>query len=223
MRINKKDMLLYAVTDRTWIGKQKLTEQIEEALKAGITLLQYREKSLPLDAFVKQAKEINQLARQYHIPFIINDNVEAAITVEADGVHLGQEDDDILSARARLGPDKIIGCSAHTVEEAITAQKMGADYIGVGAVFGSSTKQNARPLSKAILTAICRAVTIPVVAIGGINQDNIMSLAGTGVDGVAVISAIFAQQDITKATQELLQLAKKMTNRNTSYKKGMAV
>lgn len=218
MTIHKSDMLLYAVTGRTWLGENKLVTLVEEALKAGITLLQFREKSLGQDEFIKQAKEINELAVRYHIPLIINDNVEAAIAVDAAGVHLGQEDEDILSVRAKLGPDKIIGSSAHSVEEAIEAQTKGADYIGVGAVFGSSTKQDAKPLSKDTLTAICQSVTIPVVAIGGINKENIMKLAGTGVDGVAVISAIFAEQDITEATRELLQLAKKMTIRdNTSH------
>jgi thiamine-phosphate pyrophosphorylase len=214
--IHKSDMLLYAVTDRTWLGEKKLVTQVEEVLKAGVTLLQFREKSLRQDEFIKQAKEINELAVRYHIPLIINDNVEATVAVDAAGVHLGQEDENILSVRAKLGPDKIIGCSAHSVEEAIAAQTKGADYIGVGAVFGSGTKQDAKPISKDTLTAICQSVTIPVVAIGGINKENIMKLAGTGVDGVAVISAIFAEQDITEATRELLQLAKKMTNRDYS-------
>jgi thiamine-phosphate pyrophosphorylase len=210
MSIRRSDLLLYAVTDRTWLGEKSLASQVEEALKAGVTMLQYREKRLGNDEFIEQAREINQLAKQYHVPLIINDNVEAALAVDAAGVHLGQEDDELRSARERLGPDKIIGISVHTVEEAIIAQNNGADYLGVGAIFGTGTKPDAKHLSTDILKEICQSVTIPVVAIGGINKDNIMKLAGTGVDGIAVISAIFAEPDIAKATRELLLLAKNM-------------
>ncbi len=214
MRIRKEDMLLYLVTDRTWLKGRSLATQIEESLQAGATMVQLREKNMPIQKFVEEAHQIRSLTRQYQIPFIINDEVEVALASDADGVHLGQEDGNITSARVRLGEDKIIGISVHTVEEALEAQQNGADYIGVGAVFPTSTKKDANPLSVDMLRAICGAVTIPVVAIGGITVDNIMQLNGSGVDGVAVISAILAKEDISAATKEMLKLSRIMIQGN---------
>jgi thiamine-phosphate diphosphorylase len=212
MNICKEDMKLYLVTDRTWLKGRQLTDQVEESLRAGVTLVQLREKDMPFHEFLKEAQRIKSLTRQYQVPFIINDNVEIAIASEADGVHLGQEDGDILQARERLGVHKIIGISVHNVEEALTAQKNGADYIGVGAVFPTNTKKDVNSLSLEMLKAICDAVTIPVVAIGGITKDNIMSLKGSGVDGVAVISAILAKEDIAVAAKEMFELSGLMSN-----------
>jgi thiamine-phosphate diphosphorylase len=212
MNICKEDMRLYLVTDRTWLKGRQLTDQVEESLRAGVTLVQLREKDMPFHEFLKEAQRIKSLTRQYQVPFIINDNVEIAIASEADGVHLGQEDGDILQARERLGVHKIIGISVHNVEEALTAQKNGADYIGVGAVFPTNTKKDVNSLSLEMLKAICDAVTIPVVAIGGITKDNIMSLKGSGVDGVAVISAILAKEDIAVAAKEMFELSGLMSN-----------
>ncbi|MDF2514353.1 MAG: thiamine-phosphate diphosphorylase [Herbinix sp.] len=212
MNICKEGMRLYLVTDRTWLKGRQLTDQVEESLRAGVTLVQLREKDMPFHEFLKEAQRIKSLTRQYQVPFIINDNVEIAIASEADGVHLGQEDGDIVQARERLGVHKIIGISVHNVEEALTAQKNGADYIGVGAVFPTNTKKDANSLSLEMLKAICDAVTIPVVAIGGITKDNIMSLKGSGVDGVAVISAILAKQDIAVAAKEMFELSGLMSN-----------
>jgi thiamine-phosphate pyrophosphorylase len=210
MQIRKEDLRLYVVTDRTWLGERSLASQVEKILGVGATLLQLREKDMPYDEFVNEAKEIKRITDRYHIPLIINDCIDVAVSVDADGVHLGQEDEQLQSAREILGEDKIIGISVHTVEEAITAQNYGADYIGVGAVFNTSTKKDAGALSFDTLTNICKAVTLPVVAIGGITRDNIMKLSGSGIDGVAVISAIFAQRDISSATKEMLTLANKM-------------
>lgn len=214
MRIRKEDMLLYLVTDRTWLKGRSLAAQIEESLQAGATLVQLREKNMPFQEFVEEAHQIRALTREYQIPFIINDEVEVALASQADGVHLGQEDGNITSVRARLGKDKIIGISVHNVAEALEAQQNGADYIGVGAVFPTSTKKDANPLSIDMLKSICEAVTIPVVAIGGITRDNIMQLSGAGVDGVAVISAILAKEDISEATKEMLKLSRLMIQGN---------
>ncbi len=213
MRIKKEDMQLYVVTDRSWLGENKLAAQVEEILKAGATLLQLREKDMTYEAFVEEAKEIKQLTDQYQIPFIINDRVDVARAVAAAGIHIGQDDGDIIATRELVGENMIIGVSVHTVEEAIEAQSKGADYIGVGAVFSTSTKKDANHVSHEILRKICAAVTIPVVAIGGITKDNILELTGTGVDGAAVISAIFACKDVGKATEELAKLAKRMVRR----------
>lgn len=210
MKCDKKSMLLYAVTDRTWLKEQRLTEQVEEALKGGATLIQLREKELDEDVFLDEAKKIKALCDCYHVPFIINDNVEIAIACDADGVHVGQSDMEAQNVRARLGDNKIIGVSAKTVEQAILAEQSGADYLGVGAVFFTSTKLGAGAVSKETLKAICKAVAIPIVAIGGIGEHNIMELTGTGIDGVAVVSALFAQPDIKKATQNLRAMSEKM-------------
>lgn len=203
-------MRLYAVTDRSWLGGRTLAEQVKECLEGGVTFLQLREKKLDEEAFYQEALEIQKLCRDYHVPFIINDNVDVALRCNADGVHVGQSDMEAQDVRAKLGPDKIIGVSARTVEQAVRAEKMGADYLGVGAVFSTSTKLDAREVSWETLKEICETVSIPVVAIGGISEENLMQLSGTGVDGVAVVSAIFAQADVEAASRRLRELSEKM-------------
>ena len=209
MRLDKKHMLLYAVTDRAWVGTKSLYEQVKEALENGVTCVQLREKELDEDDFLKEAKQISTLCKEYKVPFIVNDNVNIAIACKADGIHIGQEDMELKSVRKLVGKDMIIGVSVHTVEEAIKAQEGGADYIGIGAVFATSTKTDVDVLSFETLRSICEAVDIPTVAIGGIKKDNICKLKGSGIDGVAVVSAIFAANDIATATKELLFEVKK--------------
>ena len=207
MKVASEDMLLYAVTDRAWLNGASLKDKVELALKGGATFVQLREKCLDEDEFLKEAIEICALCREYGVPFVINDNVDIAVKCDADGVHVGQSDMAAEKARAVLGPDKIIGVSAHTVEEAVAAEKAGADYLGAGAMFATGTKKDISILSSDELRDICSAVSIPVVAIGGINSSNMVELKGTGVDGVAVVSAIFAQDDICAAAKELKALA----------------
>ena len=204
MRLDKKHMLLYAVTDRAWVGTKSLYEQVKEALENGVTCVQLREKELDESDFLKESKQISALCKEYKVPFIVNDNVNIAIACKADGIHIGQEDMELTNVRKLVGEDMIIGVSAHTVEEAIKAQEGGADYIGIGAVFATSTKTDVDVLSFETLRSICEAVDIPTVAIGGIKKDNICKLKGSGIDGVAVVSAIFAAKDIATATKELL-------------------
>lgn len=199
----REQMLLYAVTDRHWLKGQTLYEQVEEALKGGATFIQLREKDLTEEEFLEEAKKIQQLCKKYRVPFIINDNVKLAKEIDADGVHVGQSDMEALDVRAQLGEDKIIGVSARTVEQALLAEKHGADYLGVGAVFQTGTKTDAWEVEHSVLKEICTKVDIPVVAIGGITQDNVKELSGSGINGVAVISAIFAQKDIETATAKL--------------------
>lgn len=206
MRCDKKDLLLYAVTDRSWLGEQTLYEQVEEALKGGATFVQLREKELDEETFLKEAIEIKELCRRYRVPFVINDNVEIACKMDADGVHVGQSDMEAGDVRALLGDDKILGVSAQTVEQAVLAEQRGADYLGVGAVFHTGSKADADNVSHETLKAICEAVSIPVVAIGGIGRHNVSELKGSGICGIAVISAIFAAKDITAATSELKSL-----------------
>ena len=209
MRSDKKHMILYAVTDRAWVGTKSLYEQVKEALENGVTCVQLREKELDESDFLKEAKQISTLCKEYKVPFIVNDNVNIAIACKADGIHIGQEDMELTNVRKLVGEDMIIGVSAHTVEEAIKAQEGGADYIGIGAVFATSTKTDVDVLSFDTLKSICEAVDIPTVAIGGIKKDNICKLKGSGIDGVAVVSAIFAAKDIATATKELLLEVKK--------------
>ena len=199
----KEDLLLYAVTDRSWLNGHTLYEQVERALKGGVTFVQLREKALDEEAFLEEAKEIQKLCALYGVPFVINDNVEIAASVNADGVHVGQSDMEALDVRRRLGPDKIIGVSAQTVEQALKAQERGADYLGVGAVFPTGSKADAVEVSHETVRAITEAVDIPVIAIGGITKDNVSELSGTGICGIAVISAIFAQEDIEGAARVL--------------------
>ena len=211
MKLDRKYMQLYAVTDRKWLDGRALEHDVEECLKGGATFIQLREKNMDDESLLKEAFFIKDLCRKYNVPFVIDDNVDVAIKCNADGVHVGQNDMEAGDVRAKIGPDKILGVSAHTVEEAVTAEKRGADYLGVGAVFSTTTKLDACAVSTETLREICNAVSIPVVAIGGISHDNILQLKGTGVDGVAVISALFAQKDIRKATEDLRKLSEEMT------------
>ncbi|MCD8119954.1 MAG: thiamine phosphate synthase [Lachnospiraceae bacterium] len=184
-------------------GEKTLKKQVEAAIRGGVTCVQLREKNLPREKFLAEAIRMAKLCRSHQVPFVVNDDPEIALLSGADGVHIGQDDMKIADVRRLLGADKLIGVSAHTVEEAVAAEKSGADYLGVGAVFTTSTKSNVRALSMETLRDICRAVAIPVVAIGGITKDNAMQLAGSGVDGIAVVSAIFAEKDCRKAAADL--------------------
>ena len=212
MKCDKRHMLLYAVTDRAWLGRQTLCEQVEAALKGGVTCVQLREKELDKDAFLREAKELCALCRRYGVPFIVNDNVDVAVACGADGVHVGQEDMTAGEVRRRVGEDMLLGVSVHTVEEARRAVRDGADYLGLGAVFPTSTKTDVDQMSNETLRAICGAVDVPITAIGGINRGNILQLSGSGVDGVALVSAIFSAEDIETACRELRALAEQMVN-----------
>ena len=207
----RKAMLLYAVTDSSWLKEgQTLAEVVEDVLANGATFLQIREKEMEHGAFLAEARQLQAAAAKHHVPFVVNDAIDIALELDADGVHVGQSDIVGKDVRAMIGPDKILGISANTVETAVAAQAAGADYIGVGAVFPTSTKKDAKPLTREAMRAICQAVDIPVVAIGGINAGNLPQLSGSGVDGVAVVSAIFAQPDPGAATRHLLELARTM-------------
>lgn len=210
MNCEERDLLLYAVTDRHWLNGETLYSQVEKVLKGGATFIQLREKNLDEEHFLEEAKEIQKLCREYHVPFVINDNVEIAAAIDADGVHVGQSDMEAGDVRAKLGPDKIIGVSAQTVEQAIEAEKRGADYLGVGAVFPTGSKDDAIEVGKETLKAICKAVSIPVIAIGGIGAHNVGELAESGICGIAVINALFAQPDIEAATKELRRRTEQM-------------
>lgn len=205
MRCDKKWMPLYAVTDRAWLRGRTLPEQAEEALRGGATCLQLREKELDHDTFLREALEMRALCSRYGVPLFINDDVEIAVACGADGVHIGQHDAPAAEVRRRIGPGMMLGVSAQTVEQALKAQEDGADCLGVGAVFSTGTKLDADDVSFDTLRAICSAVSIPVVAIGGIQKGNLSLLAGSGIDGVAVVSAIFAAEDIEKAARDLRQ------------------
>ena len=209
----RQSMLLYAVTDRMWLREgQTLAQVTERVLQSGATFLQLREKALAHDAFLAEAVELKALCARYHVPFVVNDAIDIALACGADGVHVGQSDIVGRDVLAMIGPDRLLGISANTVETAVAAQRAGADYIGVGAVFGTTTKKDAETLSAEALRAICGAVDIPVVAIGGISKDNIAQLSGSGVDGVAVISAIYGQPDPAAATTDLLERARNMVS-----------
>ena len=210
MKCDKKSMLLYAVTDRAWVGKQSLYEQVESALKGGVTCVQLREKELDDETFLNEAIEISALCKQYGVPFFINDNVEIAVKCHADGIHVGQEDMEAAQVRQKVGEEMMIGVSVHSVEEALEAVRNGADCLGVGAMFSTSTKTDAEVLPKDVLKEICKAVDVPVVAIGGIGKSNISQLAGTGVDGVALVSAVFAADDIENECKLLRKLSEEM-------------
>ena len=210
MNCDKKDLLLYAVTDRHWLDGRRLVDVVRESLDGGVTMVQLREKTLDEANFFAEAKELQALCRERRVPFLVNDNVEIAREMDADGVHVGQSDMEAQDVRALLGPDKILGVSAHTVEQAVLAEKHGADYLGVGAVFPTGSKDDADDVSYEMLKAICAAVSIPVVAIGGIAQSNVEQLAGSGICGVAVISAIYAAKDIQKASADLRLATEKM-------------
>ena len=206
---HKKQLLLYAITDRTWLNGNSLYEAVEESLKGGVTCLQLREKALDTERFLEEARQLKPLCRSYGVPFIVNDNVDIALKSDADGVHIGQSDDDVFKTRARIGRDKILGVSASTVKEALEAEKAGADYLGVGAIFPTNSKSDAESVSLDTLKAICNAVSIPVVAIGGITLENVSLLTDSGICGIAVISAIYAQKDIRNATRRLRSKAER--------------
>lgn len=213
MKCDKKSLLLYAVTDRAWLGENTLAHQVEESILGGATMIQLREKHLDRRAFLAEAREIKALCGRYGVPFLINDNVDIAVEIGADGVHVGQHDMEAGAVRQKIGPDRILGVSAQTVEQALRAQAAGADYLGVGAVFPTGTKDDAAAVGFATLKDICAAVDIPVVAIGGIGPGNLMQLAGSGVCGVAVVSAIYAQPDIRAAARKLRTLSQEMIAR----------
>ena len=203
-------MCLYAVTDRAWTGKRTLYEQVEEALKGGVTCVQLREKELSSDAFLKEAQEIHALCQKYGVPLFINDNVEIAIAIGAEGIHVGQEDMEAAEVRRMVGEAMMIGVSVHTVEEAERAVAHGADCLGLGTIFPTSTKTDVEVMPLETIRAITAAVDVPIVAIGGIKKSNIMYLAGSGVDGIAVVSAIFAAEDIEQECRELRRLSEEM-------------
>ena len=211
-----KMMKLYAVTDRAWTERMSLIQQIETALKGGITCLQLREKELDFDSFLSEAIEVKKLCDKYNVPLIINDNIEIAIKCDADGIHAGQKDMSADKIRNIIGKNKILGISASTVQQAVNAQKAGADYIGTGAVFTTATKQNTVPVSFDVLSQICSSVSIPVTAIGGITEKNIYRLSGSGIDGVAVVSAIFGADDIESACRRLLTMSASVTDKGKS-------
>lgn len=210
MNFDKHSLRLYAVTDRAWVGRQTLCQQVEAALQGGVTCVQLREKHLDRDAFLAEARQICALCRRYGVPFIVNDDLDVALACGADGVHVGQDDMPAAEVRRRAGRRLIVGVSAHTPEEARLAEAAGADYLGAGAVFGSATKTDASLLTPAGLQAVCAAVHIPVVAIGGVNAGNILQLQGSGAAGAAVVSGIFGAPDITAACRKLRALADTM-------------
>lgn len=210
MKCDNYAMRLYAVTDRSWLNGRSLVEDVKASLEGGVTMIQLREKDLSEDEFMKEAKEIKELCKAYKVPFLINDNVELALQVDADGVHVGQDDMAVEEVRRILGEDKIIGVSTRTVEQAKKAYEGGADYLGVGAVFSTSTKLDAKAVEHQVVNDICEAVPIPVCAIGGINKSNLLELKGNHLDGVALVSAIYAAEDITKECRELLEMSNEM-------------
>ena len=211
MRFDREMLRLYAVTDRAWVGRQTLSEQIEDALRGGVTLVQLREKNLAKEEFVAEAKAVLALCRQYGVPLIINDRLDVALESGADGVHVGIEDAPVSEIRRQAGPDFIIGATAKTVAQAQAAQAAGADYLGVGAVFPSPTKRNAIRITSDQLLEIYGSVSIPAVAIGGITAENAPSLKGCGMAGIAVVSAIFGASDIQQAAAGLRTLAESIT------------
>ena len=219
MTFDRNSLLLYAVTDRHWLHGRTLYEAVEEALKGGVTFVQIREKgdmALDHSHYVEEALAIKELCHRYQVPFVVDDDVDLAAEIDADGVHVGQHDMEADRVRRKIGPDKILGVSARTVEEAILAEKRGADYLGTGAVFPTSSKADASVVDHAVLRDICQSVSIPVIAIGGITRDNVLSLNGTGIAGIAAISSIFAQQNIREAAEEL----RRRTERAVGYDSG---
>lgn len=217
MKLSKEQLtdalLLYAITDRHWLDGRSLYDVVKESLDGGATFLQIREKELDEETFYEEAVQLQELARSYGVPFVVNDNVDIAVRMNADGIHVGQEDMEAGNVRALIGPDKILGVSAQTVEQALLAEERGADYLGVGAVFPTGSKDDAIEVDHETLKKICRAVSIPVVAIGGITEENTPQLSGSGICGVAVISALYAQPDIKGATERLKIITKEMVER----------
>lgn len=210
MRFDKRSLLLYAVTDRSWLGEKTLAQQVEASLQGGVTMVQLREKSLDRESFRTEGLELKRICRRYGVPLLINDDVELAWEINAAGVHVGQEDMEAVRAREMLGPDKIIGVSAHTVEEALAAQAAGADYLGLGAAFPTGTKDDVDVMPGEVMRAICEAVDIPCVAIGGIGPQTMPELACRGLAGVSVVSAIYAADDVRAAAERLRALAEKL-------------
>ena len=207
-----RSLALYAVTDRHWLAGRTLAGCVEEALRGGVTFVQVREKddrALPHGAYLAEARELRALCHAHGVPFVVDDDADLALECGADGVHVGQGDLPVGEARRRIGADGILGVSASTVGEALAAERAGADYLGVGAVFPTGSKADATSVSLGELAAICGAVDIPAIAIGGITRDNVAELAGTGIRGVAVISAIFAQPDVGSATRDLRMQVRK--------------
>ncbi len=216
---DRKSLQLYAITDSHWLNGRTLYSVVKESLEGGVTFLQLREKELDEEHFLEEARELQKLCREYQVPFVINDNVDIAAAINADGVHVGQSDMEAGDVRAKLGPDKIIGVTAKTVEQAVLAQERGADYLGVGAVFHTDSKADAKEISFDTLKDICKAVSIPVIAIGGITEENVRELAGSGICGIAVISAIYAQRDIKKAAENLKNETCRMLSAEITEKK----
>lgn len=208
--MNRNDLLLYAVTDRSWLNGRTLAEDVEKALKGGATMIQLREKELDQEAFIEEARMIKVLTDRYQVPLIINDNIDVCMAVDASGVHVGQDDMAAGDVRARIGEDKILGVTAKTVIQAQAAQAAGADYLGSGAIFGSSTKKDAKSMTEEVLKSIVESVDIPVVAIGGIDGDNILKLKGLGLAGAAIVSGVFAQPDVEAASRRLRALCEKI-------------
>ena len=209
MKLARKDLLLYAVTDRYWLNGRKLYDDVKDAILGGATIIQLREKNLSHEEFKLEALEIQALCKNFNVPFIINDDVELACEINADGIHVGQSDMEAGNVRALIGQDKILGVSVRTAQEAIIAESKGADYLGAGAVFHTGSKSDAVDISHEALKEICSSVKIPVVAIGGITAQNLIELKGSGIAGIAVISAIFAQENIKKAAENLRALSEK--------------
>lgn len=216
---DRKSLQLYAITDSHWLNGRTLYSVVKESLEGGVTFLQLREKELDEEHFLEEARELQKLCREYQVPFVINDNVDIAAAINADGVHVGQSDMEAGDVRAKLGPNKIIGVTAKTVEQAVLAQERGADYLGVGAVFHTDSKADAKEISFDTLKDICKAVSIPVIAIGGITEENVRELAGSGICGIAVISAIYAQRDIKKAAENLKNETCRMLSAEITEKK----
>lgn len=212
MKFDKNSLLLYAVTDRRWLNGSSLYNQVEQAIFGGATFIQLREKELDQKDFCAEAIQIKKLCAQYHVPFVINDNVELAKEIDADGIHVGQSDMEAGDVRKRIGPDKILGVSAETVEQAVLAEQCGADYLGVGAVFPTGSKADAEAVDFVVLKEICQSVHIPVIAIGGITKENLLQLSGSGICGIAVISAIFAQKNVRAAAEQLHALSEEMVH-----------
>lgn len=210
MRCRREILRLYAVTDRAWTGKQSLAEQVEAALKGGVSCVQLREKQLAEEEFLAEALALKALCRKHQVPFIVNDNVQVAIRCRADGIHVGQEDMEAGNVRKRIGEDMLLGVSVQTAEQALAAERAGADYLGVGAVFSTATKKDACAVSYDVLKEICAAVNLPVVAIGGINRDNMKNLRGSGIDGVAMVSAIFGAENIEEECRSLESLSRSL-------------
>ena len=206
--MNGKQLRLYAITDRSWLHGDTLESQVEQAIKGGVTMVQFREKEMEDKTLLIEAKKVQIVCKRYQVPFIINDNVKLAKEINADGVHLGEGDLSIKEARKILGAEKIIGATAKTIERALSAQEEGADYLGCGAIFGSNTKKDAKVMTISFLQEICRAVKIPVVAIGGITIENVEQLKGTGIAGVAVISGLFAQKNIEYSAKKMRECSK---------------